>query len=68
VVVIRQVSASLAQAREDVSHKRAEVGDAFKRAEDEAAQGIGEVQSDISRVRRQLHVPTLPFLQCRHAD
>jgi hypothetical protein len=38
VVVVQQINASLAEAKKDVEEKRAEVGDAFKRAED----GVGD--------------------------
>jgi hypothetical protein len=68
VVLIRQMSASLAHAKEEVAETRAEVGDAFTRADDEAVHGLGEVKADISRVQHQLYGPAVPFLKSNQAN
>jgi hypothetical protein len=68
LILIRKMSASFAQAKDEVARKRAQVGDAFTRAEDEAVHGLDEAKSDISRAGRQLHVPALPFRRARPAD
>jgi hypothetical protein len=48
VVVIRQISASLAQAKADVAEERAKVGDAFKRAKDEVGGALKRAEDEAS--------------------
>jgi hypothetical protein len=67
VVLVRRTQAVLAQFKADMARKRARIDDTVTLAEDQIAQELGGMNSDITRIQRQLHIPDFPFPRRRRA-